>query len=741
MRTLPFMVLALSLAFGAGAHAQGVTGGVNAATTAVGTINAATAQYKYPLSKFVATPGPLVLRDSSNVAQIAVPISGRLKPKSMALTLTFSSSIALKPETSVLSIRFNETTLAQIRLDSRSPVTTARINLPVELARAGYNTISLAVSQHNGDSCEDPEAPELWTEINTAESSLEIAGDITSAPLHLSDMDQIFSPGIGGARRLAVVTPPLKADAALVEAGGLVAQAVALRAQYETVNLQSVIIGETGADQDAWMLDDQVVIGTRDKIAAYLEPGEADKVAGPYLSLHTLDHRQVRLVVTGRTPQDVIVAARALTYMDIPITDAVSAAIRGVKEPASARARTLQPERIYGFEELGLPTTTLSGGGTQKVTVNLPLPPDLYAPEQAAADLLLDLNYGAGTGPGSVINVTINNKFLHAISLDQEGGSAYRGYRISIPLRDFVGGTNQLAFNMIMRPIRKDRCAGASGRHLAITMFGTSSIQLPGAANVAAQPDLDLMVRTGFPYAVSQQTTVWVSDAALLPAAWSFVGRLAQTSGGVLPSLQFAIGGEPPRGSAILIGEVKSLPERVFANSEQALGQIHRVPYRAFNGPQGVAAPTLGERLWPFSTRMSTRPEPRPAGDVVQENDLGDTVILTAVKADGSATGTTTVVTGATQQAIATGVNQLTSPQYWGRASGDFMLWRINEPDSVVTQRLSPRFQSNAAPAMINLRFYISQHPWWWLGGTVLVLMALSGLTVWLLARRRPPSA
>ena len=38
---------------------------------------------------------------------------------------------------------------------------------------------------------------------------------------------------------------------------------------------------------------------------------EAEKIQGPYLSLRTLDHRQVQMVVSGRTPQDVADAVLA----------------------------------------------------------------------------------------------------------------------------------------------------------------------------------------------------------------------------------------------------------------------------------------------------------------------------------------------------------------------------------------------------------------------------------------------
>jgi hypothetical protein len=311
-------------------------------TAAVGETAAGVVHYRYPLSKFIPAAGPLMLRDQATTVKIAIPLSARLKMKTMAVTLNYTSSIALVASNSVLAVRFNETTLSQIRLDPNSPVGTVRVNLPVELARPGYNTLSLAVSQHNGDPCEDPEAPELWTEINTASSALEIDGEYVGSALHLSDFDQIFSPGIGAARRLSVVTPPLGNDSGLIEASALVAEAVSLRARYETVELHPAAL----AAPAAWTLDDHVLIGTKDQLAAALGD-EAAKIEGPYLSLRTLDKRQIQMVVSGRNPQELATAARALTYFDIPFADTSTAIVSKIDDrTADGASKTLQPGRL-----------------------------------------------------------------------------------------------------------------------------------------------------------------------------------------------------------------------------------------------------------------------------------------------------------------------------------------------------------------------------------------------------------
>src|SRR5690349_14673168 len=64
-------------------------------TAAVGETDGAPVHYRLPLSKFTPEPGPLVLRDASTAREIAIPFSTRLRLKTMAVNLTFTSSIAL----------------------------------------------------------------------------------------------------------------------------------------------------------------------------------------------------------------------------------------------------------------------------------------------------------------------------------------------------------------------------------------------------------------------------------------------------------------------------------------------------------------------------------------------------------------------------------------------------------------------------------------------------------------------
>ena len=297
----------------------------------VSAIAGAPVKFTFPLSKFVPAPGPLRLRDASNEAKIAIPLSARLKPTSMQVSLVLTNSIALVAAKSALVVRFNDATLGQIRLDPNSPNAAVRINIPVDLLRAGFNTLSLGVSQHTADQCEDPEAPELWTEIDTAQSAIDMTAEYRAGPFRLTDFDAFMAPGIGGTRTLGIVTAGASADAATLGAGALVAQAAALRAQYEPVKVRKLAL--TDAD---WAADDHALVGTSAELATALGAEEAAKITGPYLAFSALDKRQTRLVVSGKTAQDVATAAQALAAIDLPLIDGASTTIGEIKDAPRA---------------------------------------------------------------------------------------------------------------------------------------------------------------------------------------------------------------------------------------------------------------------------------------------------------------------------------------------------------------------------------------------------------------------
>lgn len=715
------------------------------------------------LAKFVPTPGPLRLQDSMAQADLFVPFSPRFQAERLRLDLRFTNSIALVPDRSVLTIRFNQATLGQIRLEPNDPTVTAAINIPTDLAEPGFNALTFFATQHYESNCEDPESPELWTEIDTTRSTLRILGRIDNSGVTLADLAGVFGPGMGAVRELLMLTPPQSLSPERLHALGLVTQGAALRAEYEPMGFVQEYWRTDAGGYDLGYLpagtakvDAHAMVATRDELAGILPASLTDRITGPFLALQPVgdDDHTLRLIVSGRDMAEVTTAARALTILDFPFTDAPFMVIKELV-PASARrplgfGRFLAPDREYTFRELGFRSTTAMSAGQKRFEITVPMPPNLYEEEGAMVELYLDLAYGAGLGPGSVLNITVNETFVQGILFDNNQGGRFREYKLLLPLRVFGPGDNTLILDSVLRPPAViGECAGVKGRHLAFALYDTSRLVLPAAGAVAGQPDLRLFAGTGFPYYLPQapvDSTFHVLDPALLPAAWEVLARMAQVAKAPMAHVSVALGRpESITGNALVIGPVDLLPDDLFAQMSYGVGRINKVPYRLLRGPEGRPAegPLTGffnavEDL--FSDAADgvgvLAGEERSDGYLAQVNSLGDNGVITAVQSPDGADATITVITGQGSALVDQAVDRLVQPAFWNRIGGDIAIWN-DEPETVVSLTVHRQYQIGEASPWLTVRYALSRNPWEWIGGTVVVILLLAATTRWLLRRRR----
>ncbi|MDO6806242.1 cellulose biosynthesis cyclic di-GMP-binding regulatory protein BcsB, partial [Wenyingzhuangia sp. 1_MG-2023] len=87
-------------------------------------------------------------------------------PDKVVLHLEYVNSIALIGERSQLVVKLNESVVAQIPLNPARPEGIADIRLPSKRFKSGYNLISFNIVQHYESNCEDPDAPELWSQLD-----------------------------------------------------------------------------------------------------------------------------------------------------------------------------------------------------------------------------------------------------------------------------------------------------------------------------------------------------------------------------------------------------------------------------------------------------------------------------------------------------------------------------------------------------------------------------------------------
>lgn len=180
-----------------------------------------------PLADLGGRPGAIRLTRLDGASMLSIPLSRRENIKAATLHLVTTNSIALNNR-SQLVVRLNGHSIAQLQLSARQPETTADIRLPVEILKPGYNQLVFRVAQHSQDSqCEDPNAPELWTEIDTTQSTLRLQSELKPATPVLADLNDLFDPKQHAAQKFNIVTARHPDGDDALSAGGMVPRASA----------------------------------------------------------------------------------------------------------------------------------------------------------------------------------------------------------------------------------------------------------------------------------------------------------------------------------------------------------------------------------------------------------------------------------------------------------------------------------------------------------------------------------
>ncbi|MDZ7783802.1 MAG: cellulose biosynthesis cyclic di-GMP-binding regulatory protein BcsB [Halioglobus sp.] len=432
----------------------------------------------------------------------------------------------------------------------------------------------------------------------------------------------------------------------------------------------------------------------------------------------------MRLLVSGGTDAEVMTASRVLAEMDDRLNrggriDALQRD-RGEQTGSLLPAHFLVPDRRYPFSSIG-EGATFRGTGTFRHALAFDLPPDFYVPESASFKLYLDFGYGAQAGPGSSLNVLLNDQLVHGMPLDQPGGQSFRAYRLDVSARQLRGGSNTLAFEVALRPPQSpEPCTWVSAEYLIFKLQATSSIALPAAGRAVVLPDLGLMADTGYPYLQTGETTadvnLYVADRALSGAALTLSGKLAQAARVPLQGLRLADWPRdtPAAGNHLMIGTPDVLPERLFRDWSAAVGRSQRWPYQSLNDWRALLG---GE-------------QPVLAGHVEQTGALGRGTLLAAL-ANPAGEGTVSVVTADSEQQLVNGINTLIEPAIWGQLRGDLATWHDRDSPVHSLQVSGGYVVGDPEKPLDTLRLWLSNNPWYWAIG----VLAVAVLAAWLLYR------
>lgn len=694
-----------------------------------------------PLAALREGSGPLRLTGANGQGWMALPVAARERVLDARLHLVYSHSISLVRQRSQLALRLNQRTVAQLALDPAMPEMAADIRLPVDWLQSGYNPMGFVAVQHSvPQGCEDGDAAELWTEIDTQRSTvtLEVAPAAAAAAPLLSDLAQVFDPLRQAPAELAL----LVADGRQADQrawGAAVASGAALRYRYRPLQVSLAPAAVTGSgavrvDVAALAGRDLALVGTAEQLAPWLEPALRQGIQGAFLALRPLDavRGSVALVISGRTPAEVAQAVQAFQTLNFPLPRANQVLVQGVQGEAGPAPQAALLGRGLTLAALGRDTVDIARQGGA-VSIGFELPSDWFASDRDKARLTLDYSHSAGLRADSELQLSVNGVFVESVSLAGAGSNSVQGYQLQLPMRLLRAGHNELTLRSALYPAQKQDCSVDPRSQFAFTLYGSSRIEFPALPRAARLPDLALLGRTGFPYSddAPQPLHLRLLDAEpqTLAAAWTLVAKLAQQRGAPFAQTVWSQGDGPAAADELVFATHTGLPARYAGLAPLRLGPEGYAPFS-----WQVAA--AGRDWLPQAARETLRFVPQPVAVATQQVRMalsgGDAVY--AMQFKGPEGHTLTVFSAADAALLERGLGRLVRPELWATLGGDLALW---QPDAgaLQSQRTDAEYFVGHLSPWAWADFHLSRNPLLWVAA-VIVALAVAVLATRLLLLR-----
>ncbi|HPF22749.1 MAG TPA: cellulose biosynthesis cyclic di-GMP-binding regulatory protein BcsB [Hyphomonas sp.] len=601
---------------------------------------------RLPLAALRSQQGAIHLDGAHASDEISFAIAPQADVKEARIVLRHVSGRAQEEYKPQLRLAMNGAFIAQLDGVTERAAAINEVVLEPSTLLTGYNTLRIDAVQRYTLDCQDSGAAELWTEIDTARSYIEIVYARRPLAATLADLGALLSAGVGGVDRLGIMTG--RGSDETLRWGALASQAVGNRLGYRLPEITQI----TSFSPDAEAAGrDLVAIGTPDELASIAPPGLAAlKEGDSWLSIgpSPSDPTHFLIIAAGRTPDAIEGALRVLASEGFPLAVTSTAVIAGNEIPAAIVSSKRQPLRVdakYIFHDLGFDEVLVLGRETEGAGLSFVLPPDVQFHKRDNVVLMLDFAYGAGLDGHSVVNVLVNGAFERAVRLTNPDGEVVPGYQIDLPASSFRPGWNNIDFQIQLSSPVQGACTARNARNLAFTLKNTSTLSLPSADHFVELPNLNILQETGYPFSGLEDAPMAFRAADASPEAiggvWMLAARLGQINGAVFTEASFAVGSDLPDANTILVGVRPELEHLLSAGSADL--------------PETEA----------FSRRMKLA-------------DLGDNGLVLERESPEHKERLVLVATAETGPQLAESIRSLVKPDHWNQLKGGAAIWRRN---------------------------------------------------------------
>lgn len=656
---------------------------------------------RLPLAALRAQQGSLRLDGADASEEISFAVAPQADIKSARLVMRHVSGRAQEGSRPQLRLSLNGRFAAQVDGVTERAAGVNEVVLDPSSLVAGYNTLRIDAVQRYTLGCQDPDAAELWTDVDTTRSFVEVTYARPSFTGTLADLNAVASAGVGGVEDLGIVIEGGDLTSDGLRWGTLASQAITNRLGYRVPRISRFTAASL---QSGGKGVDMVAVGSPEQLAAIAPPGLAALKEGTsWLSItpSPADPSRFLIIASGRTPAAIDGALRALAAGDFPLSDSTSLVLAASEVPQGAalpKRTPLRGEGKYTFRDLGFSDASVLGTERGAGRVNFDLPADVHFKAKSEVLFALDFAYGAGLDDKSVINVVVNGAFQLAVRLTNPDGEVTPGYQVAVPAAAFRPGRNEVAFDVELSSPSEGECSARSTRHLAFILKDTSTVTLPHADQFVELPNLALMTEAGFPFngVEAESFAVRAADAgsATAAAVWTLAAKLGQIHGTAFYDADFGFGLDLPDMHTLVVG----------------------------------ARPDLGGFL-PAEVNMPGQNEAGFSRDFGLV-DLGQSGLIIEGQSPSHPGRLVTLVTAETGEQLLASTRALVQPSHWSQIKGSAAIWRENAA-TIVTRAPSGTFEVGSMSPGDVARLKSGRAPWRWIltiGGALFALAAALAL-------------
>lgn len=714
------------------------------------------------------------IRGNTDEYEFKLSIPERWQVNQALFTFSYSHSTSLLKNRSQLLFSFRNNPLAQVLLDPLSPEGSISVPIPGRLLTPGYHPFSFSVSQHSvDDKCEDPTAPELWTWVELANAVIEFDVTLKPVPLRISAVsDFLFDPKNPSAPPVNLIFPdieyigdinpplteakPVSPDPEYIKPVALGASGIALRYDYRSVNFQSSRSPESGMDNliigsDAFV---KSILTEYDLAQAILD------IKGPTLKAFNLkdDIYHSLIVITGKTADEVLVAAKAFSLISLPLPDSSSTVVKDIQIPQLdpyTLKNGLDHNKAYTLSSLGFRTHAFKGVSPIPKGFSFRLPSDTHLSPNSQAVLSLNMAYGSSMREDSVLNIQLNDKFVAAIPCKDANGGTYRNYKVELLLSSMNAGYNKLTFAPQLTPLITEQCTMIQTGNLRLTIFEDSTFTMPSIDQWIEMPHLKAFMSDGFPFGRlpdMSDTILLLPDAkkSSFIAALNLVGITSQRTG--FPPIGIEFYQTLPLDNdldkdIIVVSEINSIPETLAKQAPLNLSSSGSVSYPHLARAKGYES-SQGKGFW---SNILPRKGSKVSAISLVDSRLVVTRFEPLITEDKAAfmqfqspfnhKRTVLVLTTGGEKDMIKAGSAIWKPGVQASCSGDTTLISLTpRPDKefeTLSMKLGPSYYLGGVTPLPFMEYYANTYPLWFIGCVLLVCFLFSLVLYQLIKIRR----